>query len=363
MKIKSNMFFLIIFLIFSLMHTVVIFWFFQNTPMLTLNTFAKLLPFLFSAVYIALYALSKKLNYWPLESVLLTYLGALFLAFCLVSLIILLASLLKIFHVTLPNTLGLWVLGTWIIITVISLYTAAKTPNITDITFAAPNLKQDVKIAFIADTHFGATVGVKRAKNLKQIIETNKPDLIVFAGDVFETNFKDSLPFAQVLADILPDKKYGVLGNHEYYQGLDDERQSFKAAGITLLENKSEIFEDINIIGINDIKTSGISVQEFISILQKEIKPNSFNLLLSHTPLYFKEASQAGVNLMLSGHTHKGQIWPFSFLVKLAFPYFNGKYQEGDANLYVTSGTFFWGPPLRFLTNNEIVFITLKGTK
>ncbi|MBQ2312745.1 MAG: metallophosphoesterase [Elusimicrobiaceae bacterium] len=285
------------------------------------------------------------------------------MAFCIVFAIVSVTLLLKFCHINLPNISGTYVFVFWIIIVLISLYTAAKEPSVTNISFDAPNIKQDVKIAFVADTHFGATVGLNRAKNLKQIIENNKPNLIVFAGDIFETDFENSLPFAKVLAETLPNKKYGVLGNHEYYQGLGNERKSFKAAEITLLENKSEVFENINIIGVNDIKTAGISAKEFSNILQKEIKPDSFNLLLSHTPLYFKEASNAGVNLMLSGHTHKGQIWPFNFLVKAVFPYFNGEYKEGNASLYVTSGTFFWGPPIRFLSNNEIVFITLKGAK
>jgi len=84
---------------------------------------------------------------------------------------------------------------------------------------------------------------------------------------------------------------------------------------------------------------------------------------MTHTPLFFEEAAKNGIDLMLSGHNHNGQIWPFNFLVRLTNPYLYGHFKSGRANLFVTSGTFFWGPPLRFLTNNEIVFITLKGAK
>ncbi len=363
MKIRNKMFVFIALLIFLMMHTLVIFWFCQNTPGLTLNTLAKLLPILLTAGYIALYTLSKKLNFWPLENILLIYLGTLFLAFCVVLGFVIINLLLKIFHVTLPNTIGFWALGIWIIMVIMGLYTAARSPKITDITFEAQNLKQDTKIAFVSDSHFGATVGLKRAKNLKQIIENNQPDLIVFTGDIFETDFKDSIPFTEVIEDILPGKKFGVLGNHEYYQGLDNARQSFKKAGINLMENKSEILNNINIIGINDIRTAHISKQEFENILKQEVKQNKFNLLLTHTPLYFEEAAHNGVNLMLSGHNHNGQIWPFNFIVGLTNPYLYGHFKSGQANLFVTSGTFFWGPPIRFLTDNEIVFITLRGKK
>ena len=363
MKIKNNMFVFIIFLAFLLMHTIVIFWFCQNIPALTLNTFAKLLPLLLTVGYAALYIFSRKISSWPLEALLLTYLGALFFAFCVVSGIILITFLLNLFHINLPQNLWPWALGIWLIVMSVSLYTAAKSPKVVNIAFDAPNIKQDLKIAFISDTHFGATVGLKRAINLKQIIENNKPDLIVIGGDIFEADFKDSTPFAEVFSNILPGKKFGVLGNHEYYQGLDNSRKSFKNAGITLLENKSESEKDINIIGINDIKTANISKQEFENILRQNIKPDKFNLLITHSPLYFDEASKAGVNLMLSGHNHNGQMWPFTLLVRLTTPYLYGHFKSGQANLFVTSGTFFWGPPVRFLSNNEIVFITLKEAK
>ena len=362
MKIKNNMFLLVTFLVFLLMHTVVIFWFCQNTAGFTLTAATKFLPFILTVLYFGLYAFSRKANIWPLENFLLTYLGALFLAFCLTFALITITMLLKLFKVILPFNLGFIALGIWGIILLISLYTAAKTPKVTEITFDAPHLKRDIKIAFVSDTHFGATVGIKRAENLKKILEEQEPALILFGGDVFESDFEHSIPFAKILAKV-PNKKFGVFGNHEYYQGLDNERASFKLAGINLLENKSDFFENINIIGINDIRTARITKQEFENILKQNIKPNNFNLLLTHTPLYFEEAANLGIHLMLSGHNHNGQIWPFNFMVKMSNPYLYGLFSYEKANLFVTSGTFFWGPPLRFLTNNEVTLIHLKGTE
>ena len=361
MKIKNNMFVFIVFLVFFLMHFIVIFWFCQNTPGFALTTTVKLLPLLMTVLYIALYALSRKMNLWILETILLIYLGSLFLAFALVMGIIAITLVLKICHISLPFNLGLPALCTWIILILISLYTAAKPPSVIKISFDAPTLKKDIKIAFVADTHFGATVSPKRTENLKQIIAENEPNLIVFAGDIFETDFKHSLPFTEIISTILPAKKFGVLGNHEYYQGLENERASFKAAGINLLENQNTVTEGINIIGINDIRTAGISKQKFENILKQTVIPNNFNLLLTHTPMYFEEAAKNGVNLMLSGHNHNGQIWPFTYLVRLSTSYLHGLFKYDKSNLYVTSGTFFWGPPMRFLSKNEIIFITLKG--
>ena len=94
MKIRNNMFIFISVLVFLLMHTVVIFWFCQNTPVLALNNFAKILPLLLTLGYIALLAFARKVNFWGLEAFLLTYLGALFLAFCITSVIILITLFL-----------------------------------------------------------------------------------------------------------------------------------------------------------------------------------------------------------------------------------------------------------------------------
>ncbi len=362
-KIKNKMFIFIAFLIFLLMHTVVIFWFCQNTPGLALTTITKLLPLLLTVLYVILYALARKFDFWTLETILSIYLGSLFLAFALVMSLLVLTLILKIFHITLPFNLGFPALGIWLIIALISLYTAAQKPSITNVTFEAPVLNEDVKIAFISDTHFGATVGVKRANNLKEIIEENNPNIIVFVGDIFETNAEKSLPFTEIIANISNGKKFGVLGNHEYYQGLENARTSFKKAGINLLENKNETENQINIIGINDIRTARISKQEFNNILKQNIKPGNFNLLLTHTPMYFEEAAQNGVDLMLSGHNHNGQIWPFNYIVKLTTPYLQGHFKYENSNLYVNSGTFFWGPPMRLGSKNEVVFITLKGRK
>ena len=358
-----TVFFLVVFLVFALMHSIVIFWFCQNTKGLSLTLFVKILPLILTVTYFLLYLLSRKTGSYFLETFLLSYLGALFLAFALVFVLVFVNFILRILHKKMPETLGYPVLIIWVITVALSLYTAAKAPKITEIYLDAPALKQDVKIALITDTHFGATVSPKRAESLKQILLKQNPNLILFGGDIFETKAGASKPWTDILASVAPGKKFGVLGNHEYYMGFDDSHISFERAGIKLLENQSTISEDVNIIGVNDIKTTVLSKGNFINLLKKEIKPDNFNILLTHTPLYFKEAAQNGIDLMLSGHTHKGQIWPFNFLVKLVFPYFNGQYEEGKAKLFVSSGTFFWGPPLRLFSDNEIVIITLRGKK
>lgn len=84
-------------------------------------------------------------------------------------------------------------------------------------------------------------------------------------------------------------------------------------------------------------------------------------VLLSHSPLQVKQAENAGVGLMLSGHTHGGQIWPFGLLVKQYYPYLNGRYQIGKMSLIVSRGTGLWGPQMRLWQPGEIIEVTLRA--
>ena len=84
-------------------------------------------------------------------------------------------------------------------------------------------------------------------------------------------------------------------------------------------------------------------------------------VLLAHQPKAIEEAARLGVGLQLSGHTHGGQIWPFSYLVRLAQPYLAGLHRHGDTQIYVNPGTGYWGPPMRLGTRAEITRITLRS--
>ena len=86
-------------------------------------------------------------------------------------------------------------------------------------------------------------------------------------------------------------------------------------------------------------------------------------VLLAHDPSTFRRAARLGVDLQLSGHTHGGQIWPFRYLVRLATPWVSGLYASGDAQIYVSRGTGFWGPPMRLLAPAEITEITLRTVR
>lgn len=224
------------------------------------------------------------------------------------------------------------------------------------------------KIVQISDIHFSSIAGLKHAKNIVNKIKNLDPDLIFLTGDFIDRGTSDVDNICKLFYELKPRLgKYAVTGNHEYYTGIEYSRKVIRESGFILLENNAVNLDDtLTIVGINDItsfdndkelaKLNELKVLEPLDVLK-------FTILLKHQPTLIKESIKS-FDLMLSGHTHAGQIFPFNFLVKFAFPYIKGLYKlEADKYLFVTSGTGTWGPPIRLLTDSEIVVINLSAKK
>jgi predicted MPP superfamily phosphohydrolase len=163
------------------------------------------------------------------------------------------------------------------------------------------------------------------------------------------------------------DAAHGVLaitGNHEFYAGLDIFKEMAKQSNIKILRNKTiTIADTLQIIGLDDDAGKQFGIKgPGLDALIKTCDQNKPIILLFHRPLRFDEAAAKGVDLQLSGHTHAGQIPPADIMVWLIYKYPWGLYKKGDAYIYTSSGTGLWGPPMRFLSRNEIVYITLVGS-
>ncbi len=221
------------------------------------------------------------------------------------------------------------------------------------------------KIVQLSDVHVGNTIKKDFVEAFVQRINDLKPDLVVITGDLIDAEIE------RIKEDLAPLKNlistygtYFVLGNHEYFHDPLKSMEYIKTLNITILENESVQIEDqFNLVGLNDYIGSRVGLLEpdlpkAFSTVNKTLP----TIVLAHQPKMVKELESYKPDLILSGHTHGGQIFPFGLLVLLDQPYLSGLYQhDEDTQIFVSNGTGFWGPAIRIFADSEIVEIELKG--
>ncbi len=240
----------------------------------------------------------------------------------------------------------------------ISIYNALKTPDIKKIEIDGFSGKS-VKIVFLSDVHADFKFRKKLFFSCLDKAMRENPDFLVLGGDLLDPGFEMSEKEFEYLRN-LKIKKIAVLGNHEYYYGIERTMKVYEKAGFKLLIDSSFDYGGINFIGLSDLRTAGLRADDLIKIVSRNMKKGAVNIVLSHQPLYFNELAEKHDVLMLSGHVHKAQIFPFHIFVRPVYKYFYGIYKHGNSILYVTSGSGTWGPPMRLLAGAEIPVITLR---
>jgi predicted MPP superfamily phosphohydrolase len=222
-------------------------------------------------------------------------------------------------------------------------------------------------VAIMADLHIGEIMVGSRWLNARiDQVQAFQPDLIVLVGDLFERSSDptEMVPVMQRLS--APLGVYAVRGNHDALRPdrRDVTGEILAGAGIRLITNEwVKLTGSIVLAGIDDLTTSRRHPGEGEVNLDRALinRPEGPTILLSHTPWLTGRAAEAGVNLMLSGHTHNGQIWPFTYVVRTRYPFVGGRYDIDDMTLIVSRGTGTWGPRMRLWTAGEISFITLRA--
>ncbi len=231
------------------------------------------------------------------------------------------------------------------------------------VTVTSPDLPEfvsTIRIVQVSDTHFTHLNGLRFAKKLTEIIKAERPDLIAHTGDFLDRGFVDDEQIAALWREIpAPLGKYAVAGNHEFYNGIAYTSAELEKAGFTLLRNRAEERAGaIVVAGVDDPTASrfGEPDPNPVAVLSA-IPREKFVLFLRHQPE--RDDSTKGLfDLQLSGHTHNGQLWPFSLFVSLVYPMRGGVYrQDNGSTVIVSSGAGTWGPPIRVLAPPEIVVI------
>lgn len=271
----------------------------------------------------------------------------------------------------------------------------ALSVSTTKYSVSLPNLPQEwknKKAVFLADTHYGNIWNKNSAENLVEKIERMDPDIIFISGDFYDgpiVNFKE---IAEVYKPLVESTQYGiyfVTGNHEEYQDKNMYLDPLREVGFKILENESVLIDGLRVSGVNN--SDSVDSTKYEDVMKKirsqiivdkneayasiedptlaESKSNSVEfaptILLKHIPLKLDIPAKFDVDLQLSGHTHHGQMWPFTYITKKiysGFDYGLKTYTNSSSSMQVitTSGAGSWGPPQRIGTKNEIVEITLN---
>jgi uncharacterized protein len=220
-----------------------------------------------------------------------------------------------------------------------------------------------LRIVQISDVHLGLIIGEWRLERILKEVRRAQPDILVSTGDLLDGQINDISRMADKIGAIrTPYGKYAVTGNHEFYAGIGRSLAFTEEAGFTVLRGeKREIPGLIVMAGVDDATTNLFGSHERISEkeLLSDLPEDRFVVLLKHRPLV-ESGCEGLFDLQLSGHTHGGQIFPFSLIIKLLYPIDRGLLPLRDgAFLYVNRGSGTWGPPMRFLVPPEVSIIDL----
>jgi len=242
------------------------------------------------------------------------------------------------------------------------------------------NTETRLRIALVSDLHIGPTVEKKWISRIVDKINAASPDMVCMAGDIFDSGV-DGMADPEGIAFELrrinaPLGVYACPGNHDTNRrtrSIEEISGFLDKAGIPLLTDKAvsinltDNLPDIVVAGRRDARPIGVQGRRLSA---QELKNNiagtskSFIILLDHQPIELREAAEAGFNLVLCGHTHKGQFFPGNiftcFIFKKAGVTHYGHWQKGNTHAIISSGAGVWGPPLRLATNSEIVIIDVK---
>lgn len=219
-------------------------------------------------------------------------------------------------------------------------------------------LKRPLKVVMMSDLHAGYHNRRAEIARWVDMINAEHADLILIAGDVIDNSTKPldyegvAQEFRRLNAPVM-----ACLGNHEYLAGTPNAQHFFDEAGITLLRDSVVEWEGLRIVGRDDRSNrKRKSLKELLGNTSTlNPPPSTFTILLDHQPYNLEEAEQAGIDFQLSGHTHRGQVWPISWITDAVYECSFGEWQRGATRYYVSSGIGIWGGKFRIGTRSEYV--------
>ena len=246
----------------------------------------------------------------------------------------------------------------------ISAIVNAAWTRVVRVTVKLPNLPAAWRgrtAAVVSDLHLGHVRNSGFLRRIVRKLSSLRPDVLFIPGDMYDGTAVDlerlAIPWAEFSA---PLGSYFITGNHEEFTSPGKYLDAVRQAGIRVLENEKIVLDGLQIAGV-DYRDS-VNVERFRSILrQLDLDRNVASILLIHNPNHLPVAAEAGISLQLSGHTHRGQYFPFTAIVSRIYgKYAYGLNRFGDLAIYTSCGAGTWGPPMRLGSNPEIVLIRFE---
>ena len=226
-------------------------------------------------------------------------------------------------------------------------------------------LPREYKIVMASDLHIGYHNPRKELARWVDMINAENPDFILIAGDIIDGSMRPVLEermaeeFHRLKAPV-----YACLGNHEFYSGVPGAKQFYKDAGIHLLIDEAAVIDSSIVIIGRDDRTNmrRKPIKELVTTTTHHLPPTTqhYSIVLDHQSYNLDRAEAAGVDFQLSGHTHRGQVWPISWITDRVYECSWGSHQRGNTQFYVSSGIGIWGGKFRIGTQSEYVVATLK---
>ncbi len=241
-----------------------------------------------------------------------------------------------------------------------AIYEGNKLPQVREEFIYSDKINSNLRIVQLSDLHITRATSTTRLRQLVEQVNMLNPDVVVLTGDTVDDNIfliEEQLGILKELS--APYGIYSIMGNHEFYNDVYAAKRILDSLGLKFLFNGGVHINNTNVFiaGIPDLNTMFERVNFWRTL--NPSKKEDFKVLLSHTPIIINSLSDGIVDLVLAGHTHGGQIFPFHWLVKQANDYLAGKYKVNGIDMYVSRGAGAWGPQMRLFAPSDIVVINL----
>jgi predicted MPP superfamily phosphohydrolase len=231
-----------------------------------------------------------------------------------------------------------------------------------------PRSLDGFRIVQLTDVHVGPTIGRDFVEDMVSATNELLPDVIAITGDLVDGSVEHLRNHVAPLAKLRA--RHGVFfvtGNHEYYSGADAWIAELERLGVRVLRNQRVTIgtgdQAFELAGVTDYSAARFGDAPDLDAALAGCPPDREVVLLAHQPRAVHGAAARNVGLVLSGHTHGGQFWPWSWVVHLAQPVVRGLARFGRTLIYVSSGTGYWGPPMRLGTEAEITLVELQSAQ